>query len=105
MTAILNPGASAVVSGIDANGLATTQFPSVPVWSVGDASLFTVTASDDGMSAKIVPTGMGGATTVTVTSGNLTASVDVSFDVVVTPPPPPPAPGVAVAMSIQLTQL
>lgn len=102
MTAVLQPGANAVLFGIDANGLATTQFPATPAWSVADATLFTVTASADGLSATITPTGVGGATVVTVVSGDLTATVDVSFDVIV---PPPPTPGVATSMSIQLTQM
>jgi hypothetical protein len=102
MTAILNPGANAVLSGIDANGLATTQFPALPVWVVADATLFTVTPSADGLSAQIVPTGVAGSTVVTVTSGALTASVDVSFDAIVVVPP---TPGEAVSMSIALTQL
>lgn len=102
MTSVLNPGANAVLAGIDANGLATTQFPTLPVWAVADSTLFTVVAAADGLSAQIVPTGVAGSTTVTVTSGDLTASVDVSFEAIIVVPP---TPGVAVSMSIQLSQM
>lgn len=102
MTAILTPGANAVLAGIDANGLATTQFPVTPIWSVADTNVFTVVAAADGLSAVITPTGLTGLTTVTVVSGDLTATVDVEFTAVVVVPP---TPGVATSMSIQLTQL
>lgn len=102
MTAILQPGANAQLSGTDANGLVTTQFPATPAWSVADATLFTVTAAADGLSAQIVPTGTVGSTTLTVVSGDLTTSVTVEFDAVVVTPP---TPGVATAMTITLTQL
>lgn len=103
MTAILQPGATAVLSGLDANGLVTTQFPALPSWVAADPTLFTVTAAADGMSAQVVPTGTAGTTTITVTSGSLTASVEVTFAAVA--PPSPPTPGVATSMSITLTQL
>lgn len=102
MTAILAPGASAVLVGMDANGLSTTQFPDVPVWTISDPNIFTVVAAADGLSAQVTPTGQAGLATINVTSGTLTASQDVEFQVVV---PPPPTPGPAVSMSIQLTQL
>lgn len=100
MTAILAPGALATLTGLDANGLVTTQFPAVPQWSSSDTTIFTVDASPDGLTAKVTPTGAAGFATINVTAGGLSASADVEFQVVV-----PPGPGMAVTMSIQLSQL
>jgi hypothetical protein len=105
MTAVLVPGASAVLVGMDANGLTTNQFPAVPTWDVSDTSVFTIAVAADGLSATLTPTGVTGKALITVVAGDLTATQDVSFEAVVTPPPPPPQPGVAVSMAIQLTQL
>lgn len=100
MTAILAPGASAVLVGLDANGLSTTQFASTPVWTSSDSNIFTVVAAADGLTATVTPTGVAGQATINVVAGDLTASADVEFQVVT-----PPGPGPAVSMSIQLTQL
>lgn len=100
MTAILAPGALATLTGLDANGLVTTQFPAIPSWTSSDTNIFTVEASPDGLTAKITPTGAAGLATINVVAGSLTASVDVEFQVVA-----PPTPGMAVTMSIQLSQL
>lgn len=107
MTQILLPSATASLTGVDANGLATTQFPGDVVWSISDPTLFSIAPAADGLTVVVTPLGVTGTATLSVTSGPLTASVEVSFQAVVVeppPPPPPPTPGVAVALSITLTQ-
>lgn len=58
MTQLFLPSATATLSGVDANGLATTIFPGDVVWSVSDPSLFSLTPGSDANSVVVTPLGV-----------------------------------------------
>jgi hypothetical protein len=69
-----------------------TAISGVPVWSVSEATLVTITPSLDGLSATLVSNGTSVTTSVTVTFGAISGSVDVEF-----------AAGEAVSVTLKVT--
>lgn len=71
-----------VLSFVDAFGNSVTEnLPSVIDWAVSDSVLADIEVSADGLTARLLPTGVPGTVTVTATAGALTASADIDFGV------------------------
>lgn len=90
---ILATGSTAIITGtyVDAADGATkttTLFPATPSWSVASPS-FTLNVSADGLQVTVTPADatVSASTVLTVTSGTLTASVDITFAPTVVVPP------------------
>lgn len=83
----------------DVNGLATDILPAVPMWSTSDASVATITMSEDGRTAVLMGVAAG-AVQVMVQSGSLIDTVDCTVEAVVIPP----VPGVTTGIHIVVLQ-
>lgn len=66
----------AAFNDVKGNATAPTVTPS---WSLGDATLASISSSTDGLTGTVVPTGTLGATKATITHGAITSSVDLEF--------------------------
>ena len=110
---IPNAGALAVVKYYDAQDLETTLVPGPITWSLAHQGLFDIAPSADGTSAVITRVaGTAGPTVLTVTSGDIVVSSDItSVDPASAggaagtpvPPAPPPTPGVATRATLTIT--